>query len=312
MDKQIYLVYIIVLRGQKRDTSDERHAGILFAPLESGLYYYFHLADGTDGYAFEMKTGLDPRQTSRALPTVRVGRTLPLTEARLVELMRSAPVGSKDDEFTHQHWIYGALGVLAKAGFVSQQACDKGFNKMLSTLLDGSADEVPDLDWDTYIGTEGERRGGRSLLEHNPKLKEDDGAVLNSPLTDPGAQENEPSSLPPNGREREGGKGGKEAKHTRGLMVILVRVLYSLSLALSRPFNVGSTKPAHLCHPELSTCKCSRPYQARRWGDTGPSHSPELYGATAAAAAPSHARAGGGRGDGGDGDPCRRSSSLCG
>ncbi|UNI24412.1 hypothetical protein JDV02_010159 [Purpureocillium takamizusanense] len=153
MDKQIYLVYIVVLRGQKRDTSDERHAGILFAPLESGLYYYFHLADGTDGGTdghafFEVKTGLDPRQTSRALPTVRVGRTLPLTEARLVELMRSAPLGSKDDdEFTHQHWIYGALGVLAKAGFVSQQACDKGFSKMLSTLLEGSADEVPDLDW---------------------------------------------------------------------------------------------------------------------------------------------------------------------
>lgn len=43
--KQIYLVYIVVLRGQKRDTSDERHAGLLFAPLENGLYYSDEIPD---------------------------------------------------------------------------------------------------------------------------------------------------------------------------------------------------------------------------------------------------------------------------
>ena len=154
MHEQIYFVYIIVLRGQKRDTSDERHAGILFAPLESGLCLYFHLSGGGGGgggggYAFEMKTGLDPRQTRGALPAVRVGRTLPMAEERLVDMMRSAPVAGKDDddEFNDQHWVDGALAVLADAGYISRQACDKGFNKMLQTLLDGSADEVPDFAW---------------------------------------------------------------------------------------------------------------------------------------------------------------------
>ncbi|POR32888.1 Uncharacterized protein TPAR_06895 [Tolypocladium paradoxum] len=145
--EQIYLVYIVVLRGQKRDTSVERHAGLLFAPLENGLYYYFHLADGTDGYAFEMKKGVDLRNAKGALPSVMVGKTSPLTPPRLIKAMESVPVKSKDDEFNHQHWVYGALDAMVQAGYITQQACDWGFNKMLQTLLDGSADEIPDLDW---------------------------------------------------------------------------------------------------------------------------------------------------------------------
>ncbi|PHH87611.1 hypothetical protein CDD83_8623 [Cordyceps sp. RAO-2017] len=145
---QIYLVYIVVHRGQRRDTSDERHAGLLFAPLENGLYYYFHLADGADGcYVFEVKQGFDPRNTRTALPSVRVGKTAPLTPGRLVELMRSAPVKRKEEEFGDQHWVDGALSTMVQAGYITQQAYDRGFNKMLQTLIDGSADEVPDLDW---------------------------------------------------------------------------------------------------------------------------------------------------------------------
>lgn len=145
--KQIYLVYIVVLRGQKRDTSDERHAGLLFAPLENGLYYYFHLADGTDGYVFEVKKGFDPRDSRGALPSVRVGKTAPLTPEQLLDAMKSAPVKTKEDEFSDRHWVHEALTVMVDAGYITQQAYDWGFENMLQTLLDGSADEVPDLDW---------------------------------------------------------------------------------------------------------------------------------------------------------------------
>lgn len=146
--KQIYLVYIVVHRGQTRDTSDERHAGLLFVPLENGAYYYFHLADGSDGaYVLEMKKGFDPRTSRSALPSVRVGKTQPTTAESLAEVMQSAPIKPKEEEFSDRHWIDGALNSLVDAGLINQQACERGFNTMLQTLIDGSADEVPDLDW---------------------------------------------------------------------------------------------------------------------------------------------------------------------
>lgn len=145
--KQIYLVYIVVFRGQKHDTSDERHAGLLFASLENGLYYYFHLVDGSDGYVLEVKKGFDPRDSRGALPSVRVGKTAPLTPDQLVDSMKSAPVKTKEDEFSDRHWVHEALTVMVDAGYITQQAYDLGFNMVLQTLLDGSADEVPDLDW---------------------------------------------------------------------------------------------------------------------------------------------------------------------
>ncbi|RDA88936.1 hypothetical protein CP532_0641 [Ophiocordyceps camponoti-leonardi (nom. inval.)] len=149
--KQIYLIYIIVHRGQKRDTSDERHAGILLAPVENGFCLYFHLAPSPDDvgcYVLEMKTGYDARNSRGALPSVRVGKTTaPVTADVLVDAVRSVPIKRKEDEFGDQHWVDGALRGLADAGFITHQAYERGFNGLLQTLLDGSADEVPDLDW---------------------------------------------------------------------------------------------------------------------------------------------------------------------
>ncbi|PFH56736.1 hypothetical protein XA68_16060 [Ophiocordyceps unilateralis] len=146
--KQIYLVYIVVHRGQKRDTSDERHAGLLFAPVENGVCIYFHLAPGPDdGYLLELKKGFDPRNSRGALPSVRVGKTAPLTADKLVDAMQSVPIKRKEDEFGDQHWVDGALRLMADAGYITHQAYERGFNSLLQTLLDGSADEVPDLDW---------------------------------------------------------------------------------------------------------------------------------------------------------------------
>ncbi|PHH67772.1 hypothetical protein CDD82_1146 [Ophiocordyceps australis] len=147
--KQIYLVYIVVHRGQTCDTSDQRHAGLLFAPLENGYYYYFHLvSNGSDaGHVFEIKKGFDPRTSRTALPSVRVGKTAPMTADSLVKVIQAAPIKAKDDEFGDQHWVDGALSGMVAAGYLTQQAYDWGFNKMLQTLIDGSADEVPGLEW---------------------------------------------------------------------------------------------------------------------------------------------------------------------
>ncbi|PHH69462.1 hypothetical protein CDD80_6730 [Ophiocordyceps camponoti-rufipedis] len=147
--KQVYLVYIVVHRGQKRDTSDERHAGLLLFPVENGVCIYVHLAPGPDedSYLLELKPNFDPRNSRGALPSVRVGKTAPLTAQTLVDAVKSVPIKRKVDEFGDQHWVDGALRVLADAGYITHQAYERGFNSLLQTLLDGSADEVPDLGW---------------------------------------------------------------------------------------------------------------------------------------------------------------------
>ncbi|KYK59742.1 hypothetical protein DCS_00876 [Drechmeria coniospora] len=140
--QQAYLVVILILRGAEHDTSVERHAGLMFSPLEFGLNCYFEMINGSHFLAHFAEMSDEPSDRAGRLSDVTVGITTPMTEAQLVQVVESAPTMPDDMEFTNLHWVEGALDAMVQAGYVDQQAKERGFNNMLEAILHRCEDEI--------------------------------------------------------------------------------------------------------------------------------------------------------------------------
>ncbi|EFY88599.1 hypothetical protein J3459_011263 [Metarhizium acridum] len=142
--QQEFQMHIVVHRGSIQDTSHQRRIGLWFVPCERGSQYYFHVKRAIHNYQFEIKRDWDPTCTGSALPLIYIGRTDKLSASELVKLLTDVPIENHNLEFNGQQWIWEALTFLVSKGHLTRRQLDDGFEQMLVTVLQGSADELPE------------------------------------------------------------------------------------------------------------------------------------------------------------------------
>ncbi|KAF1831240.1 hypothetical protein BDW02DRAFT_484543, partial [Decorospora gaudefroyi] len=128
---------IAVYVGEPLDYQEYRHTALCLRPENEAPPMVIHAIGPNMDYRVEAKDNYDPKASRSFAKEVSVGKlTTPMTKAQLASVAYLTPVDNSSRDFNCQTWVENVLQRLAQAGYITQENCDQGVDKMVEATME--------------------------------------------------------------------------------------------------------------------------------------------------------------------------------
>ncbi|KAH7412156.1 hypothetical protein DE146DRAFT_628146 [Phaeosphaeria sp. MPI-PUGE-AT-0046c] len=128
---------VVIYIGQPLDYQKYRHTALCLRPNNGGTCMIIHTIGPNKRYVLETKDNYDPTTSRRFAKEASVATLkTPMSKSQLASIIYQTPIDNSSIEFNCQTWVGDALQRLATAGYITQDECDSGIDKMVDAVVE--------------------------------------------------------------------------------------------------------------------------------------------------------------------------------